>query len=184
MRRRANSHNRSSFGQRPKRLGGKRLISALALVALASISSADAAEKILKFRLVTYAVNVSVVPATATEGHVLGSGEMRGVAVFEDGRLADKAYTVAFDYTNGAGPFHGYATYTFEDGSSISARFDGKSVPGDSGRIISGDYTELVGTGDFEGVDGRGTFTSRPAALGKGATLYDGSFTLKMPQAQ
>jgi hypothetical protein len=153
----------------------------LALLVGLATYSAEAAEQTLKFRLVAYAMEISTIPATESEGHVLGIGEMRGAAIFEDGRLADKTYTLAFEYTKGTGKFHGYSTYTFEDGSSISARFDGTSEADAKGRVIEGEYSELTGTGQYEGVKGSGSFKSRAVAWKKGATLYDGEFKLMLP---
>lgn len=153
----------------------------LVLLVGLTTAPAEAAEQTLKFRLVTYALNVTAIPASNTEGHILGVGKFRGVAVFEDGGLADKLFTVSFDYTEGVGPFHGYSTYIFEDGSTIGARFDGTSEVGKNGRVIRGEYSVLTGTSRYEGVKGSGSFVSKPVPWEEGAVLYDGEFKLTIP---
>jgi len=67
----------------------------------------------------------------------------------------------------------GFSTYTFEDGSSISASYweykDGKA---------HGDYTILSDTGAYANATGTGSFDSVPAKF-KGAGLLDGKFVIK-----
>ena len=159
----------------------KKVILSTLVVGVAAVG-AQAAEETMKYRLITHRLDMTVVPASQAEGHILGVGTLRGVAVFEDGRLADKLYTVTFDYTNGEGDFHGYSTYTFLDGSTVSASFEGQSEAGDDGRVIRGTYKDMTGTGEFEGVSGTGEFVSQPGIpWEKGATLYDAQWTLDMP---
>lgn len=142
-------------------------------------TGAVAEDQTLEFRLVTHGINLNVIPATETEGHVLGVGKMRGVAVFDDGRLADKVYSVSFDYTEGEGTCHGYSTYTFEDGSTIASSFECTSAAdAGGGRVIKGTYSDLTGTGQYEGVSGTGSFESRTVSWEPGATLFDGEFKL------
>ena len=159
------------------------LIATTLLVLLVGLttSSAQAEEQTLKFRLVAHTLSITAIPASKTEGHIIGVGKFRGVAVFEDGRLADKVFTVSFEYTKGVGPFHGYSTYVFEDGSTIGARFDGTSEASKNGRVIRGEYSALTGTGRYEGVKGSGSFVSKPVPWEEGAVLYDGEFKLTMP---
>ncbi len=54
-----------------------------------------------------------------------------------DGRVASKDFVYSRDQSKGTGPYSGYSTYTFEDGSTITARFTGNARgPGQS----RGDY--------------------------------------------
>jgi hypothetical protein len=160
------------------------LIPVIAPVLLVGLTTtrAEAEEQTLKFRLVSHKVNATVIPATETEGHILGVSKWRGVAVFEDGRLANKVYTLSFDYMNGLGPFHGYSTYTFEDGSTIRAQLDGVAEAGTDGRrVVRGEYSALTGTGQYEGVKGSGWFKSKPVPWDQDTALYDNEFKLTMP---
>jgi hypothetical protein len=53
-----------------------------------------------------------------------------GAAFFKDGHVAAKEFVFAGDFNKGSGPFYGYSTYQFEDGSTITARFAGTSRAG------------------------------------------------------
>lgn len=125
------------------------------------------------FQLVVHSIDMKVVEAPDAEGHILGTGNFKGVAVFADGGIADKTFVFSFDETDGVGTGFGYSTYTFLDGSSITARFDDVSGSG-------GDYEVLSGTGRFEGATGTGWYkpTDHPW---DGASFYDGAFSLELP---
>ncbi|NIR27768.1 MAG: hypothetical protein GWN84_00185 [Gammaproteobacteria bacterium] len=113
-----------------------------------------AAEETLKYRLITRNIDMKVVEASQTEGQVLGLATAHGVAIFEDGQIANKKYTFAFDYSKGVGTFHGYSTYTFQDGSSITARFEGDETARGEGTVVKGVYTISSGTSKYAGAKG------------------------------
>jgi len=103
--------------------------------------------------------------------------KMHGVAFFKDGRVASKNFVFNVDYNKGAGPFFGYSTYQFEDGSSITARFAGTQR---TGQPVHGEYTVLSGTGTYAGAKGTGTFDAVPHKL-TGANLLSGKFSITTP---
>lgn len=73
------------------------------------------------------------------------------------------------DYTNGAGPWNGFLTVTFADGSTIAAAVTGATVTtGDGGARFAGTMGVIGGTGAYAGVTGgTGTYTGgRSGALG------------------
>lgn len=73
------------------------------------------------------------------------------------------------DYTNGAGPWNGFLTVSFADGSTIAAAVTGATVgTGDGGARFAGTMGVIGGTGAFAGVTGgTGTYTGgRSGALG------------------
>ena len=70
----------------------------------------------------------------------------------------------------------GYSTYTFEDGSSITASYTGELKSGNR----SGTYTIVSGTGAYANASGTGTFDGIPAAF-KGVALFNGKFGVKTP---
>ena len=95
--------------------------------ALLTSSVAFAGEQHLEFKLVTRWVNPTVVEAPNIEGQTMSASKAVGVAYFKDGRVASKDFIVTADLHNGSGPLKGYSTYTFEDGSTITASFTGSA---------------------------------------------------------
>ena len=95
-----------------------------AALAAAAASNALAGEQVLEFKLVTKPIDYKVTEAANIEGQTVASGKLFGVAVFKDGRIGVKEFVNSADTLKGSGPFYGYSTYTFEDGS-ITARYTG-----------------------------------------------------------
>jgi len=117
-------------------------LSGAALVIAAS--TALAGEQVLEFKLVTKPIDYKITEVANVEGQTVGSGKLFGVAVFKDGRIGVKEFVNSSDLLKGSGPFFGYSTYTFEDGS-ITARYTGSVKDGRS----TGEYTILSGTGAY-----------------------------------
>ena len=151
------------------------LVSAAALFAVPAC--AVAGEQHLEFKLVTRPIDVKSVEATNIEGQALGAGKFFGVAYFSDGRIAVKDFINASDLLKGVGSIRGYSTYTFEDGSSITASFTGEIKQ----TGLHGTYTIVSGTGAYEKATGTGSFDSVPTKFKDGATLFNGKFDVKTP---
>jgi hypothetical protein len=103
--------------------------------------------------------------------------KMHGVAYFSDGKIASKHFIYSADLNKGAGPFYGYSTYQFQDGSSISARFAGDLKTGEPQH---GEYTVVSGTGAFANAKGTGYFDAMDHKF-TGASLYNGKFKITTP---
>jgi len=150
---------------------------ALTLLACASWQAAIAAEQILEFKLVVKLIDPKTLEAPSVEGQVVLLSKAHGVAFFKDGRVASKDFIFSSDYNKGSGPFFGYSTYQFEDGSSITARFAGTQR---AGQMTHGEYTVISGTGAYAGAKGTGSFDGVPHKL-TGANLLNGKFTITTP---
>ena len=71
----------------------------------------------------------------------------------------------------------GYSTYTFDDGSTITARFSADLKPN---QPAHGEYKILSGTGIYAGATGTGTMDSIPHQF-KGANLWNIKLNVKTP---
>jgi hypothetical protein len=139
--------------------------------------SVIASEHNLEFRLIVKPIDAKTFEAPNIEGQTIFVMKAHGVAYFKDGRVASKEFIFSSDQNKGAGPFYGYSTYQFEDGSTIVARFAGTDRPG---QMTHGDYTVLSGTGVYAGAKGTGSFDAVKHQL-KGANLLNGKFTITTP---
>ena len=96
-------------------------------------------------------------------GHVIDPknslNAVRDVAI-KDGRIAVKDFVLSAELLKGTGPLRGFSTYTFEDGSSITATFTGEIREGRP----QGTYNIVSGTGAYANATGTGTGTGTGSA--------------------
>lgn len=125
------------------------------------IFSTGAFAEEMNFTIDSYVTNMEMIPLADAEGHVLMLGERRGLANFEDGRIA--AYHTSFNcyLTKGAGPCEGHSDLTFMDKSQAFSKYqltvgipEGKKIPALEGK---GNWTK--GTGAYEGIEGDFSFS-------------------------
>ena len=76
-------------------------------------------------------------------------------------------YQRAGELIKGSGPLRGYSTYTFDDGSSITASFTGEVTEG----LSHGLYTILSGTGAYANATGAGSFDGIRVVVNAAAKL-------------
>ncbi|WP_249149922.1 hypothetical protein [Bradyrhizobium liaoningense] len=131
----------------------------------------------LEFKLVAKPIDLKIIEAANIEGQTVVAGKFFGGAVFSDGRIGVKEFVNSSDLLKGSGPFFGYSTYTFEEGS-ITARYTGSAKDGKS----TGEYTILSGTGAYANAAGTGTIESAPNPF-KGINLLDIKLVVKTPDS-
>jgi hypothetical protein len=150
------------------------------LIGAASLFAAStpvlAGEQVLEFKLVTKLIDPKIVQAANIDGQTMSTSNAFGVAFLKDGRVAAKDFVVSSDLRKGSGPIRGYSTYSFDDGSSITASFTGEFKEG----LANGVYTIVSGTGAYANATGTGSFHGIQAGF-KGASLYNGKFDIKTP---
>jgi hypothetical protein len=134
-------------------------------VAATGISTnAAAAEKVLKFKLVTVFI-----------GEKDGERHLMGVTVFPDGRLGTKDF---FDKPGANDAGSGRSTYYFDNGS-IEATYTDTCPAGH----CQGKYVIVSGTGEYQGATGTGIFDGvvGKASPLKNAGLLNVELNVKMP---
>lgn len=118
------------------------------------------------------------------ETHQIGIARFRGLALLQDGTVVPHRYEGWFDLTSGSGPFHGYALWTFPDGSTLRARYDGSATAAADGTVtVEAMLEEVSGSGRFENVAGEGSFSGRrvDAIADGGNTHVIGRLVLRRP---
>lgn len=109
--------------------------------------------------------------------HLVGTATLDGQPVSVD-------MLGGVNYTRGSGPFSGFITFTFGDGSKLAATMQGAAhaSPDNADTAVAASLGVLGGTGRFEAATGTGTFTgSRTSALG---TTVASTFDLRVQGAK
>lgn len=162
------------------------VIGACAVVALVGAGPAPgrAGETTLTYQLVVHVTEQHAIPVPDRPGHELGLAAFEGLAIFDDGRIADHWYAGSFDFVDGAGRFRGYATWTFEDGAELHSSYAGEARATDRGITFAGRHSALSGTGAYAGISGEGQFEgTRVDHLERGGDTYqNGTLTLRRPE--
>lgn len=107
---------------------------------------------------------LTTLPGANTYGwnHLVGTASLAGEPV-----LCDMLGNV--NYVSGAGPFFGFVTFTFADGSVLATRTQGLATRGADGATrFAATLVPTDGTGRFAGATGSGTFTAvRSEGIGR-----------------
>jgi hypothetical protein len=152
---------------------------------LGSVPQATA--ETLNFRALNHVTKAEMVPIADVEGHVITLTLREGVAAFENVGLAWIKATVIRDAIKGAGTADLYVTWTFLDGSALTAHAKGmvEATPQGvtSGTKWTGDI--IHGVGRFQGIKGTGAWPSRllPPEKGEpeGKALIEGTIFYTLP---
>jgi hypothetical protein len=160
------------------------LAAALALACALGAARARAADLTLSYQAIVHATEVHQIAVEGRPDHAIGIAAFRGLAIFEDGRIANHWYAGHFEFDKQSGPIAGQALWVFEDGSTLRASYAGKATAANGGGIsFSGRHSAVAGTGAYEGASGGGSFEGRRVdhLQDGGDTYYRGTLELTLP---
>ena len=159
----------------------------IAVWLLVPATQAEAKTVKVKYKIAGYLTKVEWIAVPDVEKHAVALYERRGVAIYENGETAAYHTRGTTDSIKGQGSFHGYSNYLFEDGSTIMTEYTGTMMlaPGEKLRSLKGEGKYIKGTGRFEGIKGKISFTGKFVApytkdKTKGENVVDvtGKYTL------
>jgi len=131
------------------------------ITALILVPTAQAGEITSKHKIASYIVKMEVIPVPDVKGHVVGILERGGVAIYENGETAAYHSRLTFDSIKGGdASFSGYCNISFADGSISMTKFQG-TASGAKPRLIKGTGKYIKGTGRFEGIKGKVSFSGK-----------------------
>ena len=129
---------------------------------ITAIGNAVAGEK-FKLRTIKYVVKFEKIDVGDEKGHIIAVFEAKGIVSNMEGKSFGDGWVlrlVGFSDSNpktGFSRAHGYEEMTDKDGDKIYKTYKGKPV---AENRFEGEYTIIKGTGKFEGIKGKGTWTA------------------------
>ena len=143
------------------------------------VANAVAAEK-FKWRGVWYMVKVHSVDVPGEEGRIMLIREDKGIlTVLQGSKLMDgmagvNVPSVDLNTKTGTGFGHGAILFTDRDGDKMYWSYEGRVVKGS----MSGPMTFVRGTGKFEGLKAKATFSTVPIAPNQFYADWEGEMEL------
>ena len=143
------------------------------------VANAVAAEK-FKWRGVWYTVKVQSVDVPGEEGRVMVIREDKGILTvlqgskLMDGMVGVNVPSADVNTKTGTGFGHGVILFTDRDGDKMYWAWESKMEKG----ISSGPITVLRGTGKFEGLKGKGTWSAVTVAPNQFYVDWEGELEL------
>jgi hypothetical protein len=167
-----------------------KIVAMMALIVFAMaillVGNAVAGEK-FRGRTISYATKWEQVGVPGDEKHLMAVAESKGISSNKEGKAfgegtVDRAVGVYdIDLKAETGSNHGYTESTDRDGDKIYYRWEGTRIKGKLwGSQWEGKYTILRGTGKYEGIQGKGTWTyHNPAPM---QTVTDWEMEVELPR--
>ncbi len=145
------------------------------------LQPADAFALDLEYKAVVHVTDEHHIDVPSEDKRRVGIAGFRGLAIFENGELANYRYQGTYDFLGAEGTFRGYALWQFEDGSQLRATYTGKAVGSGDGIAFSGSHADVVGSGRFESMAGSGSFEGRRVDNldDGGDTLWTGTLNMQ-----
>ncbi|MGB6866816.1 MAG: hypothetical protein WBE11_14095 [Candidatus Aminicenantaceae bacterium] len=122
-----------------------------------------------------------------SEGHILSIGKMEGINVSTgENKFMDGAKAAAVDggdYVGGNGPNYGYGKLTL-NGDVVFWKIEGKiittlSPDGTPITTFEGTYTVIKGAGQYENIQGSGTYKGKLISATKAIYEWEGEYFIK-----
>jgi len=147
-------------------------------------SGAQATAGTLKLRLFNHVTKAETSPIPDVEGHVVILNIREGVIILENGELGWLKGTLINDLIRGVGTIDIYPTFTFQDGSTITAHAKGTVEANPQGLPSTAKFAGDIihGMGRFQGIKGSVTTSAKllppekgelgPKALGECTLVY------------
>jgi len=126
---------------------------------IALVAAGPAVAETLSGQLVVNVPDAKVIEAGDAEGHVVLLAQLQGLVIFDDGEVATLTGLEVADDTASQHVFFGYKVLTFEDGSTMSARFEGTQSA--DAEMYEGTFVYTGGTGRFAGIKGGGALKGK-----------------------
>ena len=174
---------------------GKRLVAILGLLsilliaALLLLPATQAVAKTVKFKIVAPLTRVEMIAVPDVEEHVLVLYERRGGVIFENGETAAYHTRGTSDLIKVQGSFKGYSDILYKDGSTAMLQYTGTLTlaPGEKLPTVKGEGKYIKGTGRFEGIKGKSSFTGKYVTHytkdeTKGDVVIDATATYTVPK--
>jgi hypothetical protein len=148
----------------------------------------EAQAETMKCRIGRVLTKEETMPVSDEEGHMFAMRITEGVAFFENGDITNYKSQAIDDRSAGTGKGSQmivYSFFTFEDGSSIIARSEYRTIADPSGKISTRAAGEIIkGTGRFGGIKGTFSATGKmlPRIKGEAEKYYtDATLTYTLP---
>ncbi|MGD0623149.1 MAG: hypothetical protein ABSB32_00350 [Thermodesulfobacteriota bacterium] len=146
-----------------------KIVAMMALIAFAMgiflVGDAAAGEK-FKGRTVWYTIKWEPINAPGEEKHLLAVADSKGInsntegKAFGEGAVERSVGVYDVDIKTESGFQHGYMESTDRDGDKIYYRWEARRIKGKLwGSEYEGQSTILRGTGKYEGIQGKGTYS-------------------------
>jgi hypothetical protein len=152
---------------------------------LGSVTQAGAQTYTVKCRNTGHIPKVHVIEVGDVPDHIVFVSELAGVQSCDDSSVATISSKAMGEVTKGNGKSQSYSLATYEDGSTLWAKWQNTITANPDGKSArwEGTFEYIKGTGRFEGIQGSGSWTGKRLALlpGVGAQWYldyTGTYTL------
>jgi hypothetical protein len=143
---------------RERRMAHPAVVAVLMLGLVSVAPGAEAGEISRSGQTFHHKLKFEPVEVGDVEGHIVAVYEQEGIVTFSDGQVAEFKNSGTLDYVNWEGVHRGYLTITFKDGSTTTNRYEGATKKMPEGRVGTGTYTYVGGTGKFAGIKGEGSY--------------------------